>query len=79
MWLCVILYIGISISKGLDASIFSVVEMVSIFWRNLLSPFYLEDGDISHQDPWEEGEKLEPKPIGSVIVKAKNEPLLVPQ
>lgn len=65
--------------KGTGASIFNVVEMVPIFWRNLLSPFYLEDGGSSHQDPWEEGENLESKPIGSVIIKAKNGPSLVPQ
>lgn len=66
--------------KWTGASIFSVVEMVPIFWRNLLhSPFYLEDGGSSHQDPLEEGEKLESKPIGTVIVKAKNGPLLMPR
>lgn len=58
--------------KWTDASIFSVVEMVPIFWRNLLhSPFYLEDGGSSLQDPLEEGEKLESKASGNCNCKSK--------
>jgi hypothetical protein len=30
--------------KGSGASVFSAEGLVPIFWKNLLSPFYLEDG-----------------------------------